>query len=149
MGHMEIPGPGIEGSNLSQSSDLCHSCDDGGSLTHYSGARDGTEHSLPQRQCQILNPLRHSGRFASFLLLFSFLFFWLHMGHMEVPGLGMEGTKLSQSRDLRHSCNDVGSLTHCARPGMELNTHCCRDNARSLTCCAAVGTLISQVCFLV
>ena len=44
-------------------------------------------------------------------------FFLLLSHHMEVSGPGIES---SHSCDLCHSCSDAGSLTHCARLGIEL-----------------------------
>ena len=48
-----------QGSNLSHSCDLCHSCSNAGSGTHC--ARLGIRLMLPQRQRGLLNPLCHSG----------------------------------------------------------------------------------------
>lgn len=59
---------------------------------------------------------------------FFFFFFW----HMEVPGLGIKSKP----------------LTHCtwweSNPPLSSDPSHCRDNARSLTCCATVGTLRTQ-----
>ena len=50
-----------------------------------------------------------------FCLLFVFAF-WLHPQHMEVPWVGLN---LSLSCDLHHSCGNTGTLTHCARLGIQ------------------------------
>ena len=51
-------------------------------------------------------------------MLFSFLFslFLAALRHMESLG---QGSNLSQSSDLQHSCNDTESLTHCAGLGIK------------------------------
>ena len=43
-------------------------------------------------------------------------FFLAILKHMEFPG---QGSDLSCSCDLSHSCSNTGSLTHCARPRIE------------------------------
>ena len=54
--HMKFPG---QGSDLSWGFNLCHSYGNTGSLTYC--ARLGIEPVPPQRQRQIVNPLRHGG----------------------------------------------------------------------------------------
>ena len=51
----------------------------------------------------------------------------------KFPG---QGSNLSQSYVLRHSCSNARSLTHCN--GISLHLH--RDNTGSLTCCTIAGT---------
>ena len=53
-----------------------------------------------------------------------FSFFFGHPTAYEVPGL-----VLSLTCHLHCSCGNTGSLTHCARPGMEPASWCCRDAA--------------------
>ena len=48
-----------------------------------------------------------------------FFFLGLHVGHVEVSGLG--GQIRAAAASLRHS--NVGSLTHRARPGSNLHLH--------------------------
>ena len=43
---------------------------------------------------------------------------------MELPG---QGSDLSHSRDLSHSCDNDGSLTHCAGLGIELVSQLFQD----------------------
>ena len=56
---------------------------------------------------------------------------------------------LSQGFILSHSCSNSGSSIHCARLGLTLHLSsdlsCCRDNAKSLTCCTTVGTPVLYV----
>ena len=47
---------------------------------------------------------------------FFFFFFWQHLQHMEAPG---QGSNPSHRCHLCHSCSNAGSLTPCARPGIE------------------------------
>ena len=50
-------------------------------------------------------------------ILFIYLrFFFGHPRRMEFPG---QGSDLSCSCDLCHSCSNMGSLTYCAGPGIE------------------------------
>ena len=55
-----------QGSNLSCSCDICHSCNNTRSLTHRTGS--GTESMLLQRQCRILNLLCYIGNSPSSFL---------------------------------------------------------------------------------
>ena len=43
---------------------------------------------------------------------------------MELPD---QGSDLSRSCHLSHSCSNTGSLTHCAGPGIEPATQCSQD----------------------
>ena len=61
--------------------------------------------------------------------------FWLHLQHIEFPG---QRWNPSLSCNLRCSCGHTDSLIHCTGQGLKL--HCHRDNARSLSCSATVGT---------
>ena len=49
--------------------------------------------------------------------LFCFVFFFL--GHPTAYGVPGPGIYLSHSQALSCSCGNAGSLTHCARPGIE------------------------------
>ena len=80
-------------------------------------------------------------------LLFLF-FFWPHTCCMWK--FLCQGSNLSHSYDLHHSCDNAGSLTPCTRPGIKpmpqqwpklLQRHCWFLNARSLTCCTTMRTL--------
>jgi len=62
-----------------------------------------------------------------FFLLFSFL---ATPWHMEFPG---QGSDQSHSFDLRHSCGNTKSLTHCAGPGIEPTIQHSRNAAELLS----------------
>ena len=47
-----------------------------------------------------------------------------HRGHMEFSG---QGSDLSWSCDLNHSCGNAGSLTHCARLGIKPESQCSQN----------------------
>ena len=64
--------------------------------------------------------------------------------HMEFPG---PWSNPSWSCDLCHSCNNIGSLTHCTKPGNETSVPAVAENAWS--CCATVGTPVSLFLFFV
>ena len=49
--------------------------------------------------------------------------------HMEFPG---QGSDPNHGCHLWYSCSNPGSSTHCARPGIEPASWCCRDAANSV-----------------
>ena len=62
-------------------------------------------------------------------------FFWPPHS-IKLPG---QGSDLSQSHDLSHSCGNMGSLTHCARLGIEPASQCSQDAFGSSPCGSAVN----------
>ena len=74
-----------------------------------------------------------------FLLLHTSNIFFFFFGHLHgictLPGQGLNS---SWRCDLRHSCSNAGSLTHCARPGMEPGPQ--QRQASSGTHCTTSGT---------
>ena len=60
-----------------------------------------------------------------FLKFFSFSAAPWHR-HMEFSG---QGSDLSCSCNLPHSCSNAESLTHCVEPGIKPLSQCCRDAA--------------------
>ena len=60
------------------------------------------------------------------LSFFFFFFFLAAPWHMEFLG---QGSDLSHSCDLSCSCSNAGSLTHCARPGIEPRSQHSQDAA--------------------
>ena len=89
-------------------------------------------HSLPSEHCYFQEGTfpSSSSTMSSFLahfkdlflslslsFFFSFFFSFLaFLKHMEFPG---QGSHLSHSDNLYHSWGNIGSLTHCAGPGIE------------------------------
>ena len=59
-----------------------------------------------------------------FISCYYCLLFWPPHGIWKFPG---QGSDLSHSCDLHQSCSNTRSLTHCAKPGMELVSQCSRD----------------------
>ena len=74
----------------------------------------------------------HAQWFQERIFFFSFLAL-----HVIQKFLG-QGLNPSHSCNLCHRCSNAGSLTYCARLG--LNLCCLRNKAGSLTCCATAGT---------
>ena len=63
-------------------------------------------------------------------------FFWLHQWHVEVPGPGIKSKLQLQLMPQLQQCQILSSLSQAG----ESNLHCCRDNVKSLTQYATVGT---------
>ena len=59
-------------------------------------------------------PTSPSAPWGIYSLIHIFFFFLAALRHMEFPG---QGSDLSHSVDLSHSCSNTGSLTHCAGLG--------------------------------
>ena len=77
---------------------------------------------------QISTPLRQR-TFSSTqrdLFLFLFFSFLAPLQQMEFPG---QESKPSCSCNLCHSCSNAGSLTHCARPGIDHTSQHSRNTA--------------------
>ena len=87
----------------------------------------------------LLKLMRNPKSFCSckfLLLLFAFGVFWSFLAapqHMELPG---QGSDVSHSHNLSHSCGNARSLTHCARPRIE---HRSQWLPGCPTCCATAG----------
>ena len=79
----------------------------------------------------------HDFLFFNELIYFYFYFFSFlaALWHMEFLG---QGSNLSWSCDLYHSCGNARSLTHCAGPGIEPMSLLLQRHHRSH--CATVGT---------
>lgn len=58
-------------------------------------------------------------------LAFSLFSFLAVLRHVEFPG---QGSDLSRSCHVGHSWGSSGSLTHCAKPGIEPVPGCCRHD---------------------
>ena len=65
-------------------------------------------------------------------------FFWLPCGIRSALG---QGSDLSHSCNLCHSCSNTGSLTHCSGPGTE-PAGCCQS------CCTIMRTPSKRFCFI-
>ena len=73
---------------------------------------------------------RHTcNRWGSFFSFFSF-FFLATPRYMEFPG---QGSDPNRNCRLRHSCGNTGSLTHCARSGVEPASQRSQDAANPVT----------------
>ena len=76
-----------------------------------------------------------------YLFIFNLNFFFLFLAasqHMEFPG---QGSDSSCSFNLCHSCSNVGSLIHCAGPGIDAGSQCSRD-ATNPMCHSGNSTII-------
>ena len=63
------------------------------------------------------------------LPFFFFSHFWPPLWHIELLG---QGSDLNHIRDLRLSCGNARSLTHCAGLGIEPMSQCCQDAANPI-----------------
>ena len=67
-----------------------------------------------------------------FFILFYYYFIFSFLAtpwHMEFPG---QGSDLSCSCDLSHSCGNARSLTGCARPGIKSASQCSKDTTNPI-----------------